>query len=229
MNNIFRSSRVAMTVVGLALATAARAQPVALDPLSSWNDGPSKQAIIQFVTRAATEGSPDFVAPPDRVATFDNDGTLWCEQPVYFQALFLFDRIRQLAATNPELKVKQPYRAILEDDRATMATFGEQEFAALVAATHSGMTTDEFDRLARAWLDSGATPDSTDSTRNVSINRSLNCWRISGRTDSRRSSSRAAGSTSFAATRKERTEFLPTRWSAAVSRPGSSCVKARRC
>ena len=81
------------------------------------------------------------MAPPIASPRFDNDGTLWCEQPVYFQAFFAFDRVSQLAATNPELKDKEPYRAILENDRATMAGFGEHELAALVAATHSGMTT----------------------------------------------------------------------------------------
>jgi hypothetical protein len=158
MNNIFRSMRVAIAVLGLALATTASAQPAAPDPLPSWNDGPPKQAIIQFVNRVTTEGSPDFVPPPDRIATFDNDGTLWCEQPVYFQAYFVFARVKQLAATDPTLKVKQPYRAILEDDRATMATFGENEIGALVALTHSGMTPVEFERLASSWLDSALHP-----------------------------------------------------------------------
>lgn len=98
------------------------------------------------------------MSPAERIATIDNDGTLWCEQPAYFQAFFAFGRVKELAAKNPALKDKQLYRAILENDRATMASFTEHDLAALVATTHSGMTTVEFDRLVRAWLDSARHP-----------------------------------------------------------------------
>ena len=101
---------------------------------------------------------PDFVAPAGRIATIDNDGTLWCEQPVYFQAIFVFDRVRQLAETHPEYKEKQPFRAILENDRAAMAHFTKIELATLLATTHTGMTCDEFDRIARNWLDTARHP-----------------------------------------------------------------------
>jgi len=156
VNDVIRSLRLAM--VALALAAPGYARPAAADPLPSWNDGATKQAIIDFVTGVTTEGGRDFVPPAERIATFDNDGTLWCEQPMYFQALFAFHRVKQLAVTNPALKLKQAFRAILEDDRATMARLGEKEIVALVALTHSGMTPDEYDRLARAWLDSARHP-----------------------------------------------------------------------
>jgi haloacid dehalogenase-like hydrolase len=160
MNDMLRTLRLAAIVLGLGLAPTAsvHAQPAAADPLPSWNDGASKRAIVDFVTRVTKEGGPDFVPAADRIATIDNDGTLWCEQPMYAQAFFAFDRVKQLAATNPELKVKEPFRAILEGDRAAMAQFGEKEIAALLAITHSGMTTDEFEGLARAWLDSARHP-----------------------------------------------------------------------
>jgi hypothetical protein len=162
MNDTVRTLRLAMVIFtfGLAVTTSAHAQPVSApaDPLPSWNDGAPKRAIVDFVTRVTKEGGPDFVPVADRIATIDNDGTLWCEQPMYAQAFFAFDRVKQLAATNPDMKVKEPYRAILEGDRAAMATFGEKEIAALLAATHTGITTDEFDHLARIWLDSARHP-----------------------------------------------------------------------
>jgi phosphoglycolate phosphatase-like HAD superfamily hydrolase len=158
MKNMLRFGWLAAAAFGLAMTTVAHAQPVAGDPLPSWNDGAPKRAIIDFVTRVTMQGGPDFVPPAERIAAIDNDGTLWCEQPAYFQAFFAFGRVKELAGRNPALKEKQPYRAILENDRAAMASFTEHDLAALVAATHSGMTTVEFDRLARAWLDSARHP-----------------------------------------------------------------------
>jgi phosphoglycolate phosphatase-like HAD superfamily hydrolase len=148
----------AAVLIGLAVTMDVGAQTTDADPLPAWNDGKPKRAIIDFVTRVTTQGGPDFVSPAERIATIDNDGTLWCEQPVYFQALFAFDRVVQLAAKNPDLKEKPPYRAILENDRAAMADFTKHDLAALLAATHSGMTTEEFDRIARNWLDSARHP-----------------------------------------------------------------------
>jgi hypothetical protein len=158
MNNLLRCLRAIMAAFVLALTTPDYAHPAPVDPLPAWNDGAPKQAIVDFVTRVTTRGGPDFVAPADRIATIDNDGTLWCEQPAYFQAFFAFGRVKELAAKNPKLKNKEPYRAILENDQASMANFTEHDLAALVAATHSGMTTVEFDRLVRAWLDSARHP-----------------------------------------------------------------------
>jgi phosphoglycolate phosphatase-like HAD superfamily hydrolase len=158
MIQVVRPLWLAALMFGLAHPPLAHAQTTLADPLPSWNDGKPKRAIIDFVTRVTKQGGPDFVSPAERIATIDNDGTLWCEQPIYFQALFVFDRVRQLAAKNPEFKEKQPFRAILENDRAAMANFTKHDLAALLAATHSGMTTEEFDRIARNWLDSAHHP-----------------------------------------------------------------------
>lgn len=122
------------------------------DPLPSWNVGPARKAIVDFVARVTAEGGPDYVPPGERVATFDNDGTLWCEQPVYVQAVFALDRARIMAERDPALKEKPPFRALLATDRDVMAKFGEAELGELVAVTHSGMGPQEFRDIARDWL-----------------------------------------------------------------------------
>ena len=114
------------------------------DPLPSWNDGPAKQAVIAFVTDVTREGSADFVPPPERIATFDNDGTLWIEQPTYVQFAYAFDRVKALAPQHPEWKDTQPFKAALEGAMAALASAGEKGAVAIVAATHAGMTPEEF-------------------------------------------------------------------------------------
>ena len=121
-------------------------------PLASWNDGPAKQSILNFVHRVTTPGGPDFVPIPERIAVFDNDGTLWCEHPFYFQGLFVFDRIRALAPQHPEWKDKQPFKAVLENDMKTLAAAGEPAFVELGMATHAGMTSEEFEGIVKDWL-----------------------------------------------------------------------------
>ena len=130
----------------------------ARDPLPSWNDGPAKQQIIEFVARTTDEASPDFVPEARRIATFDNDGTLWTERPLYPQVLFALDRVRSMAAEHPEWQTEQPFKAILENDRATLATMGHHELGLLLAATHAGMKAEEFSAIAREWLDSARHP-----------------------------------------------------------------------
>jgi phosphoglycolate phosphatase-like HAD superfamily hydrolase len=122
------------------------------DPLPSWNDGPSKQAIVKFVEAVTAQGGSQFVAPPARIAVFDNDGTLWSEQPMYFQGFFAFDRVKALAPKHPEWKTKQPFKGILENDMKAVAATGEKGLAEVVAATHSGMTTDEFAQQVKDWI-----------------------------------------------------------------------------
>ncbi|MFO0955969.1 MAG: HAD family hydrolase [Isosphaeraceae bacterium] len=122
------------------------------DPLPSWNDGASRKAILAFVARVTDEASPDFVPAPDRIAAFDNDGTLWCEQPMYVQAVFVRDRIRAMAASHPEWKQQQPFQAVLEGNRQALADLGEKGLVELVTATHAGMTADEFSSLVRDWI-----------------------------------------------------------------------------
>ncbi len=122
------------------------------DPLASWNDSASKQAILNFVLRVTTVGGPDFVPAAKRIAVFDNDGTLWCEQPYYFQGIFVFDRVRALAPQHPEWKNTQPFKAVLENDMKTLAAGGDAALVELVTATHAGMTTEEFEVIVKDWL-----------------------------------------------------------------------------
>jgi len=138
-------------LAGLALAALPCVAP-AQAPLPSWNDGPAKQAILAFVGRVTKPGSPDFVPPAERIATFDNDGTLWSEQPIYFQLAFAIDRVRAQAPQHPEWKTTQPYKAVLEGDTKTIATFKETQLLQLVMATHTGMTTDDFTKAVNEWL-----------------------------------------------------------------------------
>jgi hypothetical protein len=117
----------------------------AQDPLPSWNDGVAKQAIVVFVEKVTKEGSPDFVPPNERIATFDNDGTLWAEQPMYFQFLFAMDRIKALAPQHPEWKTKEPFKSVLAGNMKGLFTTGEKRFLQIIAQTHAGMTTAEFE------------------------------------------------------------------------------------
>jgi phosphoglycolate phosphatase-like HAD superfamily hydrolase len=122
------------------------------DPLPSWNEGAAKRAILDFVARVTTEGGPEFVPPAERIAVFDNDGTLWCEQPAYFQALFAFDRIKALAPQHPEWKGKDPFKSVLAGDMKSLAASGEKGLLEIIAATHTGMTVDEFHTLVGEWM-----------------------------------------------------------------------------
>lgn len=147
----------AFTALSTTLAgriAAAQATP----PLASWNDTGPRRAIMDFVAAVTTVGSPDFVAPRERVATFDNDGTLWVEQPMYTQLAFALDRVKELEPLYPEWRNRQPFKAALEDDVATLAAGGERGLLELVLATHSGMTTDEFTAIVVRWLSSARHP-----------------------------------------------------------------------
>jgi phosphoserine phosphatase len=136
----------------VALGVSAWSAQAAEDPLPSWNDGPAKQAIVEFVETVTTEGGADYVAPADRIATFDQDGTLWVEHPLYTQAMFALDRVVELAPQHPEWKTKEPFKAVLAGDREAMAKFSEGDWAELVGATHAGMTTEQFLKIAGDWL-----------------------------------------------------------------------------
>ena len=122
------------------------------DPLSSWNDSAAKASIVRFVAKVTKQGGPDYVLPADRIAVFDNDGTLWIEQPLYVQGLFVLNRVRALAPRHPEWKDTQPFKAVLENDMETLAASGPKGIAELVMATHAGMTTEEFGRIVKDWL-----------------------------------------------------------------------------
>jgi phosphoglycolate phosphatase-like HAD superfamily hydrolase len=144
-----RQMLVAALVVGaLCFCGAALAQS---DPLPSWNDGAVKKSIVDFVARVTTPGA-DFVPAEQRIATFDNDGTLWCEQPVYFQVAFAFDEIKRLALQHPEWKKQQPFAAVLDNDIQALAAAGEKSLLQIIMATHAGISTDDFEKIVLDWL-----------------------------------------------------------------------------
>lgn len=124
----------------------------AVEPLPSWNDTSPRKTIIAFVEKVTKEGSPDFVPAPERIATFDNDGTLWVEQPMYFQALFIFDRIKALAPQHPEWESKEPFASVLKGDVNPALAGGEKALLEMAMATHADMTTAEFDDIVRNWI-----------------------------------------------------------------------------
>jgi phosphoserine phosphatase len=145
---------VSLLVSALVMAGCAAqpAMPTATDPLGSWNPGPSRDAIISFVEAVTDPSSPDFVPVADRIAVFDNDGTLWSEQPMYFQLLFALDKVREMAARRPEWANEQPFKAVLENDMQALMAQGEAGLVPVLMAAHAGMTTDEFSRSVADWL-----------------------------------------------------------------------------
>lgn len=133
-------------------------QAMAAPPLPSWNDGASKQDIINFVTAVTDKSSSDYVEPRERIAVFDNDGTLWSEQPAYFQLFFAMDRVKDMAADHPEWKTTQPFQAVLEGNMKAVAGSGEKGLIQLIMATHAGMTTGEFADIVKKWMDTARHP-----------------------------------------------------------------------
>jgi phosphoglycolate phosphatase-like HAD superfamily hydrolase len=134
------------------IATSWTAPGLAQEQLASWNDTAPKRAIVAFVERVTKQGSPDFVPAAERIATFDNDGTLWAEQPIYFQLAFAFDRVKILAPQHPEWATMEPFASLLKGDLKGALAGGEPAIFQIVTVTHSGMTTDEFERIARDWI-----------------------------------------------------------------------------
>ena len=122
------------------------------EPLPSWNDGPAKKSIIDFVEKVTKPGSPDFVPLPERIATFDNDGTLWCEQPLPVQLFFALDRVKALAPQHPEWKTQEPFASILKGDVRTALAGGDHAIVELMMTTHTGMTTVEFEQIVKDWI-----------------------------------------------------------------------------
>jgi phosphoglycolate phosphatase-like HAD superfamily hydrolase len=149
MRTTHRSSVIAIALL-LASAFAAAAQ--AADPLPSWNDGKAKHSIVSFVEKVTTPGSPDFVPGSERIAVFDNDGTLWCEQPMPVQLYFVFDRVKALAPQHPEWKDKEPFASALKGDVKGALDGGERALMEMVMATHTGDTTEEFEQIVKDWI-----------------------------------------------------------------------------
>ena len=146
--------RSAMAVAFTAIIIGGSVGPVRAqtDPLPSWNDGATKQAIVTFVTKVTKEGSADFVPSAERIATFDNDGTLWAEQPLYFQLLFALSRVKVLAPQHPEWKTTEPFASLLKGDMKGALAGGEKAMLAIMMATHAGMTTEEFEQIVKDWM-----------------------------------------------------------------------------
>jgi hypothetical protein len=136
----------------------APAAAVLADPLPSWNDGANKKAIVTFVGRVTREGGPDFVPVPERIAAFDNDGTLWSEKPLPFQLLFAFDQVKAMAPAHPEWRSTEPFASVLKGDLAAVAAAGEHGILPVIAATHAGMTTDEFSQTVHRWITTATHP-----------------------------------------------------------------------
>jgi len=140
-------------LLGLLLILAGTVAAVqAADPLPSWNDGPTKQSIVTFVEKVTTPGSPGFVPPAERIAVFDNDGTLWAEQPMYFQLFFALDRVKALAPQHPEWETTEPFASLLKGDVQAALAGGEKAILDIVMATHAGMTTTEFEKIVKDWI-----------------------------------------------------------------------------
>jgi hypothetical protein len=139
-------------LIALLFVAALRDPATAADQLPSWNEGPAKAAITQFVERTTRDGSPDFVAPELRIATFDNDGTLWCEQPNYVQVVFAVSRLKSLAPEHPNWKTEEPFASILKGTAELPLPGGLKDYEKLLDATHAGMSTAEFERIVTAWL-----------------------------------------------------------------------------
>jgi hypothetical protein len=152
---ILRLARCLMVIAGFALGTQAFAQS---DPLPSWNDGPAKQAIISIVNDTTTSGSPKFVDPVARIATFDQDGTTWVEQPLYSQVMFAFHQVGVMAASDPKLKDAEPFKTVLSGDRAAIAKLTLPELEKIVAVTHTGMTVEEFRKSVQDWIATAQDP-----------------------------------------------------------------------
>ena len=146
------------TLIALVCLLLASGCAVARDPLPSWNDGPSKKSIIEFVAKVTRESSSDFVPPAERIAVFDNDGCLWTEQPMYFQVFFIIDRIKALTPQHPEWKTKEPFVSVLKGDVKSALAGGEHAIIEMAMATHAGTTTEEFEKIVTDWITTARHP-----------------------------------------------------------------------
>lgn len=165
MKRFFKTTFIVLILCGLISCgqqsekeTAATTPVATQDPLPSWNEGSTKTAILDYVSSVTNPDSPDFIPIEDRIATFDNDGNLWSEKPVYFQLLFAIDRVKAMAADHPEWNEQMPFKAVLEDDMDALIATGKRGLLELVMATHAGITADEFESIAGQWLEDSRHP-----------------------------------------------------------------------
>jgi phosphoglycolate phosphatase-like HAD superfamily hydrolase len=147
-----------LLMMGLIAVSAPPQEKPAAVPLASWKEGPNKKAIVDFVNATTDRASPKFVPAAERIATFDNDGTLWVEQPMYTQITFAFDRVKTLAPKNPHWLTLDPFQAVLKGDRAAMSKFNKKDLEEIIGATHAGTTSEEFQTVAKDWLASAKHP-----------------------------------------------------------------------
>ncbi len=165
-SRIFRHATIGLLILIVTSASTVFMRPAEARPpaetavLASWTDGSARQSIIDFVTKTTTKGSTAFVEPAERIAVFDNDGTLWSEQPAYFQLFFAIDRVKALAPEHPEWAATEPFKSVLAGDMKALAAGGEKAIVQLVAATHAGMTIDEFNLIVKDWLKTAKHPKS---------------------------------------------------------------------
>lgn len=153
-----RPNRLSLWLFSLLLVAIISVPIRAAEPLASWNDSAAKEAIIEFVKTVTDKDSSGYVAPEDRIATFDNDGTLWTEHPMYTQMAFAFDRVRTLAPQHPEWKTQQPFKAVLENDLKAVAASGKKGLVELIVATHTGITTEDFEAIVTDWFKTARHP-----------------------------------------------------------------------
>jgi phosphoglycolate phosphatase-like HAD superfamily hydrolase len=150
MSKLRLTGKLILATVSMWLCVIANAK--AADSLPSWNNGPNKQAIVSFVSAVTKKGSPDYVAPAERVAVFDNDGTLWSEQPLFFQAVFMLEQVKAAVSQHPEWKDNPAYQALINHDHEALAKLGQKPVLELLAIANSGMTTEAYDKTIRDWL-----------------------------------------------------------------------------
>lgn len=162
MNNLMQPAKITYSLRFLLLhgflILGAMGCAESVGPLSSWNDTPSKEAIVEFVGEVTREGGSNYLPQSERIAVFDNDGTLWSEQPLYVQLAFALDRVKATAAQHPEWKEKEPFRSVIAGDMNAVMAGGEHALLELIMATHAGMTTDEFAQIVQDWLASARHP-----------------------------------------------------------------------
>ena len=218
--------RVLLFIVLVPLSYPALAQT---DPLPSWNDGAAKTSITDFVARTTAQGNPDFVPQDQRIAVFDNDGTLWIEQPMYVQLAFILDRVRVLAPQNPAWKTKQPYKAVLDGDMKALAASGEKGLVELMAVTHAGMTSDEFSRIVTDWLATARHPKFNKPYTELVYQPMLEVLAYLRANSFKTFIVSGGGIESCGRGARGFTASHPSKSSGLRSRPGSRCATAGRC
>ncbi len=216
-----RRRRLALLLAAVAVQIAGCAQ----DPLPSWNDGPAKQAIVSFVRATTDASSPQFVPPRERIATFDQDGTLWVEKPVVPQLMYCLDRVGALAKEKPELNGTEPFKTVLSGDRAALAKLSKKDLEKILAATLAGMTTDEFEAEVKQWLAAAKHPRWRRPYTELTYQPMQEVLKYLRTTATRPTSSPAAARTSCAFTPSRPTASRRSRWSGPW--PASSSAMAR--